>query len=58
MTKTLYLIGVIGAGDQKEDPGERVFGWVGDLPGLRACIKKEIENTFSNLFLLHQLTDV
>lgn len=52
MTKSLYLIGVIGAGDQKEDPGEGVFGWVGDFPGLRAWIKKEKKT------LLHQLTDL
>lgn len=30
------LVGVVGAGDQQEDPGEGVLGGVGDLPGLRA----------------------
>lgn len=30
-----YLVGVVGAGDQQEDPGEGVLGWIGNLPGLR-----------------------
>lgn len=28
------LIGVVGAGDQQENPGEGVLGWIGNLPGL------------------------
>lgn len=31
-----YLIGVVGAGHQQEDPGEGVLGWIWNLPGLRA----------------------
>lgn len=30
------LIGVVGAGDQQEDPGEGVLGWIWNLPGLGA----------------------
>lgn len=30
------LVGVVGAGDQHEDPGEGVLGGIGNLPGLRA----------------------
>lgn len=39
MNRTCYLIGVVGAGDQQEDPGEGVLGWIGNLPGLRAWVK-------------------
>ena len=31
-----YLVGVVGAGDQQEDPGEGVLGWIWNLPGFRA----------------------
>lgn len=58
MTKTLYLIGVIGAGDQQENPGEGVLGWVGDLPGLRAWMKNEKSYQILLFFKLHQQTDV
>lgn len=39
MYGTCYLIGVIGAGDQQEDPGEWILGWIRDLPGLGAWMK-------------------
>lgn len=39
MDKTCYLVGVVGAGHQQEDPGEGVLGWIGNLPGLRAWMK-------------------
>lgn len=41
MNVTCYLIGVVGAGDQQEDPGEGVLGWIGYLPGLRPLMKKK-----------------
>lgn len=46
MDKTCHLIGVVGAGDQQEDPGEGVLGGVGNLPGLGAWMKVEKENYF------------
>lgn len=48
MNRTYYLIGVVGAGDQQEDPGEGVLGWIGNLPGLRAWVKvaKKKKNVF------------
>lgn len=33
-SRTCYLIGVVGTGDEEEDPGEGILGWIGNLPGL------------------------
>lgn len=54
MTQTHYLIGVVGAGDQQEDPGEGVLGWIGNLPGLGAWMKvtKDTENQLINSIYL------
>lgn len=46
MNKKCYLIGVVWAGDQQEDPCEGVLGWIGDLPGLRAWVKVTKEREF------------
>ncbi len=36
-----YLIRVVGAGHQQEDPGKGVFSGIWDLPGLRSCRKTQ-----------------
>lgn len=54
MNKTCYFIGVVGAGNQQEDPGERILGGIGNLPGLGALVKREEKDGMSKLFKTHR----
>lgn len=45
-----YLVGIVGAGDQQENPGERVLGWIGNLPGLGAWMKRAKKKEIINFF--------
>lgn len=52
MKKACYLVGIVGTGDQQEDPGEGVLGWIGDLPGLRAWMKRRAYK-YTGMFTSH-----
>lgn len=57
------LIGVVGAGDEQEDPGEGIFSRIRDLPRLRSCRRETCSlnncnnrNTCHNRFRHEALT--